>query len=83
MFGQTKSVVTFNKIVTLDLKELGSKYILWLIDSFMWFVEGMFIPYKMTDTMVSDVNDCSKWNFAYLALVSIYVTMSVVMWPIN
>ena len=29
---------SFNEVVTLDLKEFGSKYVLWMIDSFSRFV---------------------------------------------
>lgn len=34
---------SFNEVVTLDLKEVGSKYILWLVDSFTKFIQGKLI----------------------------------------
>ena len=37
---------SFNKVVTLDLKEFGTKHILWMIDSFKRFIQGKLIPNK-------------------------------------
>ena len=34
---------SFNKVVTLDLKEFGSKYVLWMIDSFSKFMVGKLL----------------------------------------
>ena len=34
---------SFNEVVTLDLKEFGSKYVLWMIDSFSRFMVGKLI----------------------------------------
>ena len=36
-------VTSFNEVVILDLKEFGSKYILWVIDSFTRFMQGKLI----------------------------------------
>ena len=35
-----------NKIVTLDLKSFGLKYVLWIIDSFSIFVQGNVMQTK-------------------------------------
>ena len=34
---------SFNEVVTLDLKEFGSKYVIWMIDSFSRFMVGILI----------------------------------------
>merc|ERR1712080_343181 len=39
---------SFNEVVTLDLKEFGSKYVLWMIDSFTRFMQGKVITNKKT-----------------------------------
>ena len=43
---------SFNEIVTLDLKEFGNKYILWMIDSFMRFIQGKLLNNKKVDTII-------------------------------
>ena len=40
---------TFNEVVTLDLKSFGSKYVLWIVDSFCRFVQGKVILNKKVD----------------------------------
>ena len=52
---------SFNEVVTLDLKEVGSKYILWMIDSFTKFIQGKFISNKKADTIIDALN--TTWNF--------------------
>ena len=51
---------SFNEVVTLDLKEFGSKYILWMIDSFNKFIQGKLINNK-TEMIIDTLN--STWNF--------------------
>lgn len=57
---------SFNKIVTLDLKEFGSKYILWMVDSFIRFIQGKLIPNKNAVTIISTLMDmyCMNLGFA-------------------
>ena len=43
---------SFNEIVTLDLKEFGNKYILWMIDSFTRFIQGKFLTNKKADMII-------------------------------
>ena len=47
----------FNEVVTLDLKAFGSKYVLWIIDSFSRFVQGKVIHNSMVDTIIKAVTD--------------------------
>ena len=42
----------FNEVVTSYLKEFGSKYILWMIDSFMRFMQGKLMTNKKADTII-------------------------------
>ena len=48
---------SFNETVTLDLKEFGNKYVLWMIDSFSRFMVGKLITNKRADTIIQAVMD--------------------------
>ena len=47
---------SFNEVVTLDLKEFGTKYVLWIIDSFSRFMVGKLLSNKKADTVISGNN---------------------------
>ena len=51
---------SFNKMMTLDLKEFGSKYILWFVDSFTIFMQGKLINNKKAETIIEAINN--TWN---------------------
>ena len=53
-------MTSFNEVVTLDLKEFGSKYILWMIDSFTRFIQGKLISNKKAETIIDTIN--ITWN---------------------
>lgn len=48
---------SFNKVVTLDLKEFGNKYILWMIDIFSTFIVGKLLNDKKADTIIKAITD--------------------------
>ena len=48
---------SFNEVVTLDLKEFRSKYVLWMIDLFTRFIQGKLIPNKKADTIINALTD--------------------------
>ena len=48
---------SFNEVVTLDLKEFGAKYILWMIDSFTRFIQGKLITNKRADKIIQALTD--------------------------
>ena len=48
---------SFNEVVTLDLKEFGSKYILWMIDSFSRFIVRKLLNNKKADTIIQAIMD--------------------------
>ena len=50
----------FNQIVTLDLKQWGTKYILWMVCSFTRFIKGVVIPNKEARTVMDAV--IKNWN---------------------
>ena len=50
-------ITSFNEVVTLDLKEFGSKYVLWMIDSFSRFMVGKLLSNKRADTIIQAVMD--------------------------
>ena len=54
---------SYNEIVTLDLKQFGSKYVLWCIDAFTRFVQGKLLNNKKAETIVNAINEC--WNLAF------------------
>ena len=43
---------SFNEVVTVDLKEFGYKYYLWMIDSFSRFMQGKLLSNKKADTII-------------------------------
>ena len=53
---------SFNEIVTLDLKEFGNKYILWMIDSFMRFIQGKLLTNKKADTIIQALTNTLCMN---------------------
>ena len=48
---------SFNEVVTLDLKEFGTKYVLWMIDSFSRFMVGRLLTNKRADTIIQAIMD--------------------------
>ena len=56
---------SFNEVVTLDLKEFSSKYILWMIDLFLRFMVGKLILNKKADTIIQVLTDswCMSLGF--------------------
>ena len=57
---------SFNEIVTLDLKEFGSKYVLWMLDSFTRFIQGKLISNKKADKIISALMDTWCMNLGFL-----------------
>ena len=58
-------VTDFNQLVTLDLKELNGKKVLWAIDSFMRFIQGIVLKDKKAETVLDA--RCVVWclRFGY------------------
>jgi len=56
---------SFNEVVTLDFREFGSKYILWMIDSFSRFILGKLLDNKKADTIIQAITDswCMSLGF--------------------
>merc|ERR1711889_44475 len=54
---------SFNEIVTLDLKQFGSKYVLWCIDAFTRFVQGKLLNNQRAETIVNAVNESLNLAF--------------------
>merc|ERR1711881_5761 len=52
----------FNSIVTLDLKEMGKKYILWMVDAFSRTLAGAIIKDKKAETILEqlEMEWCNK-----------------------
>ena len=51
----------------LDLKEFGSKYVLWMIDSFTRFMQGKVIPNKKVYTIITALTDLWCMNVGFLS----------------
>ena len=49
--------ILFNEIVTLDLKNFGDRYVLWMVDSFTRFIQGKLISNKKVDKIFSALTD--------------------------
>ena len=56
---------SFNEVVTLDLKEFGSKYVLWMIDSFSRFMVGKLLNNKKADTIIQAIMDTCCMNLGF------------------
>ena len=56
---------SFNEVVTLDLKEFGSKYVLWMIDSFSRFIVGKLHNNKKADTIIQAIMDSWCMSIGY------------------
>ena len=56
---------SFNEIVTLDLKEFRTKYILWMIDSFTRFIQGKLLNNKKADTIIQALTDTWCMNVGF------------------
>ena len=56
---------SFNEVVNLDLKEFGSKCILWMVDSFTRFMAEKLICNKKADTIINAVNDSWCMNVGF------------------
>ena len=48
---------SFNKVVTLDLKEFGNKYVLWMNDRFLRFMVGKLLNNKKAETIMQAIMD--------------------------
>ena len=58
-------VSLFNEITTLDLKEFGNKYVLWMVDSFSRFIQGKLISNKKADTIIFALTDSWCMSFGF------------------
>ena len=58
----------FIEVVTLDLKEFGTKYVLWIIDSFSRFMVGKLITNKKADTVMQAIMDSWCMNVGFPTL---------------
>ena len=58
-------VTDFNQIVAIDLKQIGSKYILWIVCSFTRFISGVVITNKRMETVVDALNNGWNWRFGF------------------
>ena len=56
---------SFNEVVTLDLKEFGTKYVLWMIDSFSRFMVGRLLTNKRADTIIQAIMDSWCMNVGF------------------
>ena len=48
---------SFNEVVTLDLKEFGNKFVLWMIDRFSRFMVGKLLNNKKAETIMQPIMD--------------------------
>ena len=56
---------SFNEIVTLDLKDFGLRYILWMVNSFTIFIQGKLIANKKADTIIQALTDTWCMNVGF------------------
>ena len=58
-------VTDFNQIVTIDLKQFDGVNVLWLIDSFTRFLQGVVLKNKEAETVVEAINSTWNWRFGF------------------
>ena len=58
-------VSSLNQVVTLDLKEFGSKYVLWMIDSFSRFIVGKLLSNKKADAIIQAIMDSWRMSVGF------------------
>ncbi len=56
---------SFNEVVTLDLKEFSTKYVLWMIDSFSRFMVGRLLTNKRAHTIIQVIMDSWCMNVGF------------------
>ena len=56
---------SFNEVVTSDLKEMGSKYILGMVDIFTKFIQGKLINNRKAETILDAINTAGNYNIGY------------------
>ena len=56
---------SFIKIVTLDLKKFGNKYMLWMIDSFTRFVQGKLLNNNRADAVIQAITNLWCMNIGF------------------
>ena len=55
----------FDETITLDLKEFGDKYVLWMVESFSRFIQGKLMSNKKADTIISALMDSWCMSFGF------------------
>ena len=56
-------VTDFNEVVTVDLKQMGKNYILWIVDSLTRFIQSKVIGNKKAETIVESLDEA--WNHRF------------------
>ena len=57
--------VDFNEIVALDLKQMGKRYILWMICTFTRFIKGVVVNDKEAETIIKALQNGWNLNYGY------------------
>ena len=58
-------VTDFNQVVTLDLKQFDGKNVLWAVDSFTRFIQGIVINNKKAETVIEALSSVWCLHFGY------------------
>ena len=68
---------SFNEVITLDLKEFGTKHVLWMIDKFSRFMVGKLLNNKKAETIIQALMDhCSATPYKDIFLLYRYYVYS-------
>ena len=55
----------FNEIVSLDLKQFGKKYVLWMVCTFTRFIQGRVMKSKDAMMVIDAMNDGWNWRLGF------------------
>ena len=68
----------FNSIVTLDLKEMGKKYISWMVDAFLRMLVGVVLKDKKAETILEklEMEWCLRYRYQCNEYTLLYMIQS-------
>ena len=55
----------FNEIMSLDLKQFGNRYMLWMVCTFTRFIQGKVLKSKDAMTIVDGMNEGWNWRLGF------------------
>jgi transposase InsO family protein len=58
-------VMDFNQVVAINLKQFDKEFVLWMVDTFTHFIQGVVLKNKEAPTIVEALNSTWCWRFGF------------------